>query len=36
MPFRYVTDQNGEPILPAGMFDLIKEDANKDLMDLFD
>ncbi|KAI5820423.1 SAM-dependent RNA methyltransferase [Pyronema omphalodes] len=36
MPFRYVTDEKGEPILPAGMFELIKEDANKDLTDLFD
>ncbi|KAJ5714305.1 uncharacterized protein N7483_011486 [Penicillium malachiteum] len=35
MPFRYVTDENGEPIMPAGMVDLIKNDADKDVGDLF-
>ena len=34
MPFRYVADQNGEPIMPAGMRDLIKLDSEKDLGDL--
>ncbi|VVT52094.1 uncharacterized protein SAPINGB_P003315 [Magnusiomyces paraingens] len=35
MPFRYVRDsQTGEPIMPEGMFDLIKEDSNKSLDDL--
>lgn len=29
MPFRYVTDQNGNPIMPDGMIDLIKADADK-------
>ncbi|CAE6387494.1 unnamed protein product [Rhizoctonia solani] len=29
MPFRYITDSNGEPILPEGMKALLKEDLNK-------
>lgn len=29
MPFRYVKDTKGEPILPAGMFELIKQDSEK-------
>lgn len=29
MPFRYVTDQSGKPIMPDGMLDLIKADADK-------
>lgn len=29
MPFRYVTDQCGKPIMPEGMIDLIKADADK-------
>ncbi|EXJ94088.1 carboxypeptidase D [Capronia coronata CBS 617.96] len=29
MPFRYVTDQSGNPIMPEGMIDLIKADADK-------
>lgn len=34
MPFRYVKDKNGNPIMPEGMFDLIKEDTKKSLGDL--
>lgn len=34
MPFRYVKDASGNPILPAGMFNLIKEDSKKSLDDL--
>lgn len=29
MPFRYVTDANGKPILPAGMFELIMKDSER-------
>ncbi|CAE6419716.1 unnamed protein product [Rhizoctonia solani] len=29
MPFRYITDSKGEPILPEGMKALLKEDLNK-------
>ncbi|KAJ9654391.1 hypothetical protein H2198_006553 [Neophaeococcomyces mojaviensis] len=29
MPFRYVVDKNKEPIMPNGMIDLIKADADK-------
>ncbi|KAL2204012.1 DUF431-domain-containing protein [Sarocladium strictum] len=35
MPFRYVTDDKGEPILPAGMRELIQKDADKSVNDLF-
>ncbi|KAG7698845.1 hypothetical protein KL930_002368 [Ogataea haglerorum] len=35
MPFRYVLDENKEPILPAGMLDLIKKDSEKTLDDFF-
>ncbi|OOQ86200.1 hypothetical protein PEBR_22384 [Penicillium brasilianum] len=35
MPFRYVTDAQGEPIMPDGMVDLIKNDADKGVGDLF-
>ncbi|KAF2086088.1 DUF431 domain protein [Saccharata proteae CBS 121410] len=34
MPFRYVADKDGNPIMPAGMLDLIKKDSEKDLGDL--
>ena len=34
MPFRYVVDANGEPILPEGMLDLIKHDAEQSIDDL--
>lgn len=29
MPFRYVTDSDGKPIMPDGMLELIKADADK-------
>jgi len=29
MPFRYVTDRDGAPIMPEGMVELIKADADK-------
>ncbi|KAJ5855755.1 uncharacterized protein N7529_009699 [Penicillium soppii] len=34
MPFRYVKDADGKPIMPDGMVDLIKNDADKSLDDL--
>ncbi|CAI4051244.1 protein-arginine N-methyltransferase SFM1 SKDI_15G1760 [Saccharomyces kudriavzevii IFO 1802] len=34
MPFRYVLDKEGKPILPEGMLDLIKEDSAQSLDDL--
>ncbi|KAF4235449.1 hypothetical protein CNMCM6805_008152 [Aspergillus fumigatiaffinis] len=35
MPFRYVKGEDGQPIMPAGMVDLIKKDADKAVDDLF-
>ncbi|KAI5784637.1 SAM-dependent RNA methyltransferase [Geopyxis carbonaria] len=35
MPFRYVKDADGMPVMPKGMLDLIKADADKSLDDLF-
>lgn len=35
MPFRYVKDDKGQPIFPAGMLQLMKDDADKSLDDLF-
>ncbi|KAF2004821.1 DUF431-domain-containing protein [Amniculicola lignicola CBS 123094] len=35
MPFRYVRSQDGQPIMPEGMVDLIKKDSEKSLDDLF-
>ncbi|OAA77224.1 DUF431 domain protein [Akanthomyces lecanii RCEF 1005] len=34
MPFRYVKDSDGEPIMPEGMKDLIRKDADKAVNDL--
>ncbi len=34
MPFRYVVDNKGEPILPEGMLELIKNDAEQSIDDL--
>ena len=34
MPFRYVTDNEGNPILPEGMLELIKNDAEQSIDDL--
>lgn len=38
MPFRYVIDEHGNPIMPDGMFELIKADADKgfDQLDFVD
>ncbi|KAI0873218.1 DUF431-domain-containing protein [Hypoxylon argillaceum] len=35
MPFRYVKGDDGNPIMPEGMIDLIKKDADKSIDDLF-
>ncbi|KAK6851134.1 carboxypeptidase D [Apiospora arundinis] len=35
MPFRYVKGKDGKPIMPEGMVDLIKKDADKSIDDLF-
>ncbi|MCJ1396262.1 hypothetical protein MMC18_009151 [Xylographa bjoerkii] len=35
MPFRYVMDENGNPVMPKGMIDLIKSDSEKGFGDLF-
>ncbi|KAF1987875.1 DUF431-domain-containing protein [Aulographum hederae CBS 113979] len=34
MPFRYVTDGKGNPVMPAGMLDLIKKDSERGFGDL--
>lgn len=34
MPFRYVLDETGRPVLPEGMLDLIKRDSEQSLDDL--
>ncbi|GAW21494.1 hypothetical protein ANO14919_110150 [Xylariales sp. No.14919] len=34
MPFRYVKGDDGEPVMPEGMMDLIKKDADKSIDDL--
>merc|ERR1712169_162430 len=34
MPFRYVKGEDGQPIMPAGMKELIQKDADKSLDDL--
>ena len=34
MPFRYVSDKQGRPIMPEGMLELIKADADKAFDDL--
>jgi len=35
MPFRYVQNADGKPIMPEGMIELIKTDADKSVDDLF-
>ncbi|TEA20554.1 Protein arginine N-methyltransferase SFM1 [Colletotrichum sidae] len=35
MPFKYVTDKDGKPIMPEGMVELIGKDADKAIDDLF-
>jgi len=34
MPFRYVKNANGLPVMPKGMLDLIKKDSEKGFGDL--
>jgi len=34
MPFRYVKGEDGQPIMPQGMIDLIIKDSEKSLDDL--
>lgn len=34
MPFRYIVDENNEPILPEGMLKLIEKDAEQSIDDL--
>ncbi|CAI5756542.1 unnamed protein product [Candida verbasci] len=34
MPFRYIVNENNEPILPEGMLNLIKHDAEQSIDDL--
>ncbi|KAL2269139.1 hypothetical protein VTJ83DRAFT_3985 [Remersonia thermophila] len=35
MPFRYVKDDEGKPIMPEGMVELIRKDSDKAIDDLF-
>ncbi|KAL2126736.1 hypothetical protein VTI74DRAFT_330 [Chaetomium olivicolor] len=35
MPFRYVKDKDGNPIMPEGMVDLIRKDSDKAIDDMF-
>ncbi|KAI5867116.1 DUF431-domain-containing protein [Durotheca rogersii] len=35
MPFRYVCGDDGRPVMPEGMLDLIRRDADKGIDDLF-
>ncbi|BCS25608.1 SAM-dependent methyltransferase [Aspergillus puulaauensis] len=35
MPFRYVKDSDGKPIMPKGMLELIKKDADQGIEGLF-
>ncbi|KAI1826095.1 DUF431-domain-containing protein [Xylaria intraflava] len=35
MPFRYVKGDDGKPVMPEGMMELIKKDADKSIDDLF-
>ncbi|KAI1501470.1 SAM-dependent RNA methyltransferase [Biscogniauxia marginata] len=35
MPFRYVAGPDGKPVMPEGMLELIKKDADKSIDDLF-
>ncbi|KAJ1333817.1 putative SAM-dependent RNA methyltransferase [Microdochium nivale] len=35
MPFRYVADSDGKPIMPEGMIELIGKDADKTIDDMF-
>ncbi|KAI9790856.1 MAG: hypothetical protein M1833_001739 [Piccolia ochrophora] len=35
MPFRYIKGPDGQPVMPSGMFELIKKDSEKGVEDLF-
>ncbi|KAH6655587.1 SAM-dependent RNA methyltransferase [Truncatella angustata] len=35
MPFRYVKDKEGNPIMPEGMVELIQKDSDKSIDDMF-
>ncbi|KAL2261406.1 hypothetical protein VTK26DRAFT_4224 [Humicola hyalothermophila] len=35
MPFRYVAGEDGQPIMPEGMVELIRQDSDKAIDDLF-
>jgi ribosome biogenesis SPOUT family RNA methylase Rps3 len=35
MPFRYVKGEDGKPIMPKGMVELIQKDSDKAVNDLF-
>ena len=34
MPFRYVRGEDGGPVLPEGMVELLRSDADKGILDL--
>lgn len=34
MPFKYVKGEDGKPVMPEGMLELLASDADKDIMDL--
>jgi ribosome biogenesis SPOUT family RNA methylase Rps3 len=34
MPFKYVKGDDGKPIMPKGMFELLASDADKGITDL--
>ncbi|SMR60792.1 unnamed protein product [Zymoseptoria tritici ST99CH_1E4] len=34
MPFKYVADKDGKPIMPEGMYELLASDADKGILDL--
>ncbi|CAF9923773.1 MAG: hypothetical protein GOMPHAMPRED_003444 [Gomphillus americanus] len=34
MPFRYIRDEKGKPVMPRGMMELIKKDSEKGFQDL--
>ena len=34
MPFKYVRGEDGKPVMPKGMLELLASDADKDILDL--
>lgn len=34
MPFKYVRGEDGKPVMPAGMLELLGRDADKGILDL--